>query len=163
MAELTQLESKLAEVIGLAQAAQDATGKVARMVEDDGVKKTLERMGEEAKETEERGTKVAEQLDGKKTALLEKARETKAEAKEMMDTYLGDDADALDGLEFLIMAEAGELGHTEIVKKMNEQAGDEQIGEVAEWALGVQRRHFEQVRECALTLAAAEDPNEPEG
>jgi phosphoribosyl-ATP pyrophosphohydrolase len=163
MAELTQLESKLAEVIGLAQAAQDATGKIARMVEDDGVKKTLERMGEEAKETEERGTKVAEQLDGKKTALLEKARETKAEAKEMMDTYLGDDADALDGLEFLIMAEAGELGHTEIVNKMNEQAGDEQIGEVAEWALGVQRRHFEQVRECALTLAAAEDPNEPEG
>jgi hypothetical protein len=163
MAELTQIESKLSEVIGLAQAAQDATSKVAKLVEDTDVKQTLERMGEEAKETEERGMEVAGRLDGKKTAIQEKARETKSEAKEMMDTYLGDDADGLDGLEFLIMAEAGELGHVEIVNKMSEQGGNEEIGEVAEWALGVQRRHFEQVRECALTLAAAEDPNEPEG
>jgi hypothetical protein len=163
MAELTQLESKLSEVIGLAQAAQDATSKVAKLVDDTDVEQTLLRMGEEAKETEERGLEVAGQLDGKKTAIQDKARETKAEAKEMMATYLGDDADALDGLEFLIMAEAGELGHVEIVNKMTEKAGQPEIAEVAEWALGVQRRHFEQVRECALTLAAAEDPNEPEG
>jgi hypothetical protein len=132
-------------------------------VKDKEVKQTLQQMRAEAKETAQRGTQAAGQLDGKKTAVLQKARETKAEAKQMMDTYLGDDADALDGLEFLIMSEAGELGHVEIVNKMNEQASNPQIGEVAEWALGVQRRHFEQVRECALTLAAAEDPNEPEG
>ena len=35
MAELTQLESKLGEVMGLAQAAQDATTKVSKMVDDD--------------------------------------------------------------------------------------------------------------------------------
>jgi phosphoribosyl-ATP pyrophosphohydrolase len=163
MAELTQLESKLAEVIGLAQAAQDATSKVAGLVEDQEVTQTLERMGEEAKETEERGVRLADQLNGKKTALLDKARETKSEATEMMRTYLGDDADGLDGLEFLIMAEAGELGHVEIVNKMNEQAGDQQIGELAQWALEVQRRHFEQTREAALKLAGEEDPNEPEG
>jgi hypothetical protein len=163
MAELTQLESKLAEVIGLAQAAQDATGKVASLVEDDEVTQTLGRMGQEAKETEERGVQLADQLNGKKTALLDKARETKSEATEMMRTYLGDDADGLDGLEFLIMAEAGELGHVEIVNKMNEQAGDRQIGELAQWALEVQRRHFEQTREAALKLAGEEDPNELEG
>ena len=33
----------------------------------------------------------------------------------MMRTYLGEDADALDGFEFLIMAEAAELGHWQIV------------------------------------------------
>jgi hypothetical protein len=163
MAELTQLESKLAEVIGLAQASQDATSKVAGLVEDQEVTQTLERMGQEAKETEERGVQLADQLDGKKTALLDKARETKSEATDMMKTYLGDDADGLDGLEFLIMAEAGELGHVEIVNKMNETAGDERIGELAEWALGVQRRHFDQTREAALKLAGEEDPNEPEG
>jgi hypothetical protein len=163
MAELTQLESKLAEVIGLAQAAQDATSKVAGLVEDDEVTRTLEQMGQEAKETEDRGVQLADELNGKKTALLDKARETKSEATEMMRTYLGDDADGLDGLEFLIMAEAGELGHVEIVNKMNEQAGDQQIGELAQWALEVQRRHFEQTREAALKLAGEEDPNEPEG
>jgi hypothetical protein len=162
MAELTQLEEKLAEVIGLAQAAEGLVGKVAKMVEDESVSKTLEQMQQEAKETAERGEQLADQRDGKKTALLDKARETKGEAQEMADTYLGDDADALDGLEFMIMAEAGELGHVEIVNTMNEQAGDAQIGEFAEWALGIQRRHFERTRECALTLARAEDPNETE-
>jgi hypothetical protein len=33
----------------------------------------------------------------------------------MMSTYLGDDADALDGFEFLTMAEAGEVGHWSVV------------------------------------------------
>jgi hypothetical protein len=43
---------------------------------------------------------------------------------------------------------------------MNEQAGDDKIGELARWALEVQRRHFDQAREAALKLAAQEDPNE---
>jgi hypothetical protein len=163
MAELTQIESKLAEVIGLAQAGQVATSKVAKLVEDKAVSRTLGRMGEEAKETAKRGTDLAAQLDGKKTAILKMARETKSEATEMMDTYLDDDADGLDGLEFLIMAEAGELGHVEIVNKMNEKAKDKQIGEMAKWALKVQLRHFDQTRAAALKLAAKEDPNEPEG
>ena len=160
MAELTQLDEKLAEVLGLAQAAQKVTAKVASLVEDDEVKSTLERMGEEAAETERRCEEVAANLNGKKTAIEEKARETKTEATEMMGTYLGDDADGLDGLEFMIMSEAGELGHVEIVREMSQKAGNAEVTEVADWALEVQRRHFEQTRKAALKLAAAEDPNE---
>ena len=63
-------------------------------------------MTQEAAETEKRTTELASSLDGKKTAILEKARETKQEATEMMNTYLGFDADELDGFEFLTMAEA---------------------------------------------------------
>ena len=122
MAELTNLETKIAEVIGLAQAAQGATEKVEKLVDDDGLKQTLQRMREEAIETEERTTTIAEDLDGKKTAILEKARETKQEATEMMQTYLGNDADGLDGFEFLTMAEAGEVGHWEILRTLNERA-----------------------------------------
>jgi hypothetical protein len=114
MAELTHLETKLAEVIGLAQAAQDSTRAVAKLVEDEDIKRTLDRMREEAKETADRGERLAGELDGKKTAVLDKARETKAEAKEMMRIYLEEDVDGLDGVEFLIMAEAGELGHVEM-------------------------------------------------
>src|SRR3954463_5202257 len=124
MAELTALESKLGEVLGLAMAAQDATEKVGRLVEEEGghddLRSTLQRMAKEAKETEERTTDLASELDGKKTAILEKARETKQEAAEMASTYLGDDADALDGFEFMTMAEAGEVGHWTIVDR---QAG----------------------------------------
>jgi hypothetical protein len=102
MAELIQLESKLAEVNGLARAAQDSTRAVAKLVDDKEIKRALEQMGAEAKETADR------------------------------------------------------------VYEMNEQAGDDKIGELARWALEIQRRRFEQTREAALKLAAQEDPNEPD-
>jgi hypothetical protein len=160
MAELTQLESKLGEVIGLAQAAQDATRKVARLPEaSDYIKALLDQMGKEAAETEKRGEHVAESRKGKKTALEQKARETKAEATEMMRTYLHDDSDALDGLEFLIMAEAGELGHVEIAGVMAEKAAEAEVREFLEWARPIQERHVEATRSAALELASDQDPN----
>jgi hypothetical protein len=156
MAELTELDEKVAEVYGLAQAAQNATEKVSGLVEDEQIVGVLQRMHEEAAETEQRCEQLAGELDGKKTAIQEKARETKQEAEQMMKDYLGDDADGLDGLEFLIMAEAGELGHVEIVGAMNEQVGEQRIQELFEWAKPIQQRHFEQTRECALQLARQE-------
>ncbi|MEA2323696.1 MAG: hypothetical protein QOD81_3546 [Solirubrobacteraceae bacterium] len=164
MAEITQLESKIGEVLGLAQAAQQATRKVARLAKgDDELVGLLNRMRDEAAETEKRTKAVAEKRDGKKTAINKKARETKAEANEMLQAYLGeDDADALDGLEFLIMAEAGELGHWEIVGTMARKAKDRNVVKLAEWATPVQQGHFEAVRSSSLRLAEEEDPNEPE-
>ena len=156
MAELTQIEEKVAEVMGLAQAAQQSTQKVEKLVEDDAVAKTLQQMREEAGETEQRCEQVAERFDGKKTAIQEKARETKGEAEAMMNDYLKDDVDGLDGLEFLIMAEAGELGHVEIVGVMSETTGEQPVRELAEWALPIQQRHFEQIRRAALSLAKQE-------
>ena len=153
MAELTELEEKLAEVMGLAQAAQGLTKKVGGMVDDQEIARMLEQMHEEAAETEQRCTQLAEEREGKKTALAEKARETKKEAEAMQKDYLGDDADALDGLEFMIMAEAGELGHVEIVGVMSEKQGEQQVRELAEWARPIQERHFEQTRQAALQLA----------
>jgi hypothetical protein len=165
MAELTAIESKLGEVLGLAMAAQDATAKVGKLVEDEGghddLRSTLQRMAKEAKETEERTTDLASELDGKKTAILEKARETKQEATEMMSTYLGDDADALDGFEFLTMAEAGEVGHWRVVGTMSERANVPGLQELVQWAEPIQERHFQLTLEGSVELAADEDPNEP--
>ena len=160
MAELTTLEEKLAEVLGLAQAAQDATKKVEGLVDDDEIAGVLRRMREEAEETERRGTEVAGERDGKKTAILDKAQETKNEAAEMMSTYLGSDSDDLDGFEFLTMAEAGEVGHWEILGTLNERAGKSEVSTLVDWALPIQKRHFETVRKTSLELAAEEDPNE---
>jgi hypothetical protein len=163
MAELTVLEEKLAEVIGLAQAAQEATSKVAGLPEaTDELKQLLGKMGDEAAETQQRGEQIADALNGKKTAVLDKARETKQEATEMMKTYLGDDADALDGLEFMSMAEAGELCHVEVAGVLAEKAGEAEIREFVEFALPIQQRHVEQTREATLGLAREEDPNETE-
>ena len=113
MAELTNLESKLAEVLALAIAAKDATDHVAKLPgdENESLRATLERMHGEAAVTEERCTQLAGEFDGKKTAILGSARETRSEAAEMMEAYLDGDDDPLDGFEFLTMAEAGEVGH----------------------------------------------------
>ena len=162
MAELTALESKLGEVLGLAMAAQGATEKVAGMTMDEELKQQLQRMKQEAAETEERTTELAGRLEGKKTAILEKARETKQEATEMMSTYLGDDADALDGFEFLTMAEAGEVGHWQVVRTMNQRAQLPGLQGLVEWVTPIQQRHFEQSLQGSLKIAAEEDPNETE-
>ena len=159
MAELTTLEEKLAEVTGLAMAAQGAGEKVSGLVDDGDLRQTLDRMVAEAKETEERCTRLAEELDGKKTAVLDKARETKQEATEMMRTYLGSDAEGLDGFEFLVMAEAGEVGHWEVLGVLGEKAGKSEVQELVDWAIPIQQRHFRDAREGSLKLASEEDPN----
>jgi hypothetical protein len=156
MAELTELDEKIGEVYGLAQAAQNATEKVSKLVDDEQIASVLQQMHQEAAETEQRCEELASELDGKKTAIQDKARETKQEAEQMMKDYLGSDADGLDGLEFLIMAEAGELGHVEIVGAMNEQVGEPKVQQLFEWVQPIQQRHFEQTRQAALQLARQE-------
>jgi hypothetical protein len=163
LAELTNLEEKLAEVTGLAMAAQAATAKVTKLTEENGsgdLVATLQQMAQEAAATEERCTELAGGFEGKKTAILDEAREVKKKASEMMSTYLDDDAEALDGFEFLTMAEAAEVGHWSVLRTLNQQAGNTQLGELIEWALPIQQRHLRDVMGGAKTLAAEEDPNE---
>ena len=162
MAELTHLEEKLAEVTGLAMAAKDSGAKVIRLTEgeDGDLVRTLERMAKEAADTAERCTDVAGTFEGKKTAILEKAREVKGKASDMMSTYLDPDAEALDGFEFLTMAEAAEVGHWSVLKTLNRRARNGEVEQLVEWALPIQERHFRLVLEGSQALAAEEDPNE---
>jgi hypothetical protein len=87
-------------------------------------------MGRQAEETERRTDASIDGLEGRKTAIREKARETKSEA--------------------------GELCHWEIVGEMAQKIGDQATKELAEWAVAVQRGHIEIVRRAALALAADE-------
>jgi hypothetical protein len=161
MAELTQLEIKIGEVIGLAQSAQGAIDKVSQLVDDQQLKQQLEQVKQEAAETEQRTTEIIDGFDGKKTAILDKARETKQEATQMMQTYLGSDADALDGFEFLTMAEAGEVGHWKVLDVMNQKARISELQEIIEWVTPIQEKHFQQALTGTTQIAAEEDPNEP--
>ena len=163
MAELTKLESKLGEVIGLAMAAQDSTKKVSRLAKKQGhddLVATLQTMAEEAAQAEEGATRIAEGIEGKKTAILREARSVKTKARDMMSTYLDRDADALDGFEFLTMAEAGEVGHWTALEKLNQKARIPQLDELIQQQVQIQQRHLRDTMEGSLELAAEEDPNE---
>lgn len=157
MADLTPLDEKLAEVLGLAQAAQDTTAQVAGMEDAGDFRDQLAGMGEEAAETERRtGAHVDTLGEERESAIREKAQETKGEAADMRTAYLEGEEEALDGFEFLTMAEAGELGHWEIVQTMARVLGDDSVTELSDWAVEVQRRHLEGVRASSLKLAEAE-------
>ena len=163
MAGLTHLDEKLAEVLGLAQAAQTATKQVAtlaRQEKDTELLELLERIGDEAAKVEQRCDDAAGTREDMNTAIAAKARETKAEVNGFMKTYL-EDAEALDGLEFLSMAEAGELAHWEILAKLNQTANDNDIAAVVKFALPLQQSHVDALRQQSLRLAAEEDPSEP--
>jgi hypothetical protein len=74
----------------------------------------------------------------------------------MREAYLSGEEEALDGFEFLTMAEAGDLGHWEIVQTMADAMGETQAAELAAWAVDVQHRHVERVRQSCLQLAEQE-------
>ncbi len=156
MADLTPLDEKLGEVLGLAQAAQTATKTVSGMEDADDFAEDLSRMGEQSAETAKKTEALVDGLEGKKTAIRDKARETKGEAVDMMNTYLGGEEEALDGFEFLSMAEAAELCHWEIVEAMADKLGDDATKTLAGEVLAVQREHVATVRKAYLALAVEE-------
>lgn len=162
MADLTNLETKLGEVIGLAMAGQVATSKVLKLAEEEApdLVPALTKVHDEAVETEKRGTALASSFEGKKTAILDEARTVKGKGAEMMKIYLDADSDALDGFEFLTMAEAAEVGHWSVLREMNGTAGHGELSALIEWALPIQQRHFQEALQGSQKLAAEEDPNE---
>ena len=157
--ELTNLETKLGEVIGLAMAAQSATEKIAKLAGDRELKRQLMTMKSEASQAEKGGTQVAGTFSGKKGAIMKEAREVKQKASKMMTTYLGRSADGLDGFEFLTMAEAAEVGHWSVLDQLNRQARHPGVRELTRVQLPIQRRHLKEAMAGSLRLAAKEDAN----
>ena len=162
MADLTKLEAKLGEVTGLAMAAQAATKKVETL---DGIedvhRRRLQEMRAQAEETEKRCTELAGTFDGKKTAILEEASATKAKGAEMMGVYLDADSEALDGFEFLTMAEAGEVGHWKVLQTLASSGSYPEVNDLASWAIPIQENHFSIVQKTSAELAAEESPDDP--
>ena len=159
MAELTNMETKLGEVIGLAMAAQAATERVEKLTSDRKLVAALKTMRKEAAQAEKDGTAVAASLNGKKAKILAEARSVKTKGATMMKTYLERGSDDLDGFEFLTMAEAGEVGHWSVLQELNKQAKHPGIRALVKEQLPIQRRHFKDVNAASVLLAAQEDAN----
>jgi len=160
MAELTNLETKLGEVIGLAMAAQASIDRISKLAEgEQALVKQMKTMKAEAADAEKRGTQLAGTFDGKKSKIMGEARAVKKKGAEMLKTYLDRDADILDGMEFMTMAEAGEVGHWAVLAEMNKKAKHTGVRELVAKQLPIQKRHLRDVSAASIALAAKEDPN----
>jgi len=158
---LTNLETKLGEVIGLAMAAQGGTDKITKLVRDGELKRQLKTMKTEAAAAERAGTEVAGTINGKKGAILKEAREVKKKATTMMGTYLDRSADGLDGFEFLTMAEAAEVGHWTVLEELNKQAKHPGVKQLTKVQIPIQRRHLKEAMAGSVKLAGKEDATGP--
>ncbi|MEJ7567923.1 MAG: hypothetical protein WKF41_06630 [Gaiellaceae bacterium] len=159
MAELTNLETKLGEVIGLAMAAQVAIDRISKLKPPQDLARQMKQMRNEAAAAEKSGTQVAASFEGKKGKILTEARTVKKKGGEMLKTYLDRDSDILDGMEFMTMAEAGEVGHWSVLEQMNKAAKHAGIREIVKVQLPIQKRHLKDVTAASVMLAAKEDPN----
>ena len=159
MAELTNLETKLGEVIGLAMASQATIERVERLNKDRALGKQLKTMRAEAAVAEKQGTALAGTFNGKKSKILGEARSVKKKGGEMMRAYLERGSDALDGFEFITMAEAGEVGHWQVLEQMAKQSRHAGVRDLVKTQLPIQKRHLKEAMAASMTLAAKEDPN----
>jgi hypothetical protein len=127
MVEIEKLQEKLGEALGLEIAAQKAVeelGSKGLLNENDMItrlKKMQSQAGNHQAKLEEVVRKVTvgndDELDP--TKVQQVAQETALKCSSMMQTYLGLDPDSSEAIEFLCLAEGGEVTHYEVLAAMS--------------------------------------------
>ena len=94
--------------------------------------KKLSKMKEEAGEQEQQMEDLVQQLtesDGLDSEKIEStAEETAEKCSKMMETYLGEDPDTQEALEFLCLAEGGEVTHYEVLTAIAKDVKNKKFG-----------------------------------
>jgi hypothetical protein len=95
---------------------------VQRASDEAGVKTQIEGIKQEANNHQKKIGQLVEILSKSEAldsqSVQESARETQQKASQMMHIYLGEDPDSSEALDFLGLAEGGEVIHYEALKEM---------------------------------------------
>ena len=75
-------------------------------------------------------------------SIRQHAKETSQKASQMMQTYLGDDPDTLDALEFLCLAEGGEVTHYEVLSEMAKELKEKRLATEVRSILKEEKEHL---------------------
>src|SRR6185503_17348616 len=84
------------------------------------------------------------------------ADETAEKASKIMETYLGEDPDTQEALEFLCLAEGGEVTHYEVLTSVAKQVKNKKFGTKARTILKEEQRHLALCTKLAKTNASEE-------
>jgi rubrerythrin len=76
-------------------------------------------------------------------SIRQNAEETSQKASQMMQTYLGEDPDTLDALEFLCLAEAGEVTHYEVLDELAKKVKDKKFASEVKSIMREEKRHLQ--------------------
>jgi DNA gyrase/topoisomerase IV subunit A len=153
------LEKKLGEILGLERAAQKAVDELISMklIKSDS-KDEAKEIQKEASSHEEQIQEVVLELSEDKDIKLDvqeveqTAEETEQKATKIMKTYLGEEPDTSEALEFLCLAEGGEVTHYEVLSSISENFDNKKLSSTVNSILKEEQDHL---KRC-LALAKEE-------
>src|ERR1044072_9849947 len=122
--------------------------------------KKLSKMKEEAAKQEQEMEELVRELgdsDGFDSSVIEeKANETAEKASKIMETYLGEDPDTQEALEFLCLAEGGEVTHYEVLNSIAKDVKNKKFGTRVRSILKEEKRHLDLCTKLAKSNASSE-------
>lgn len=154
------IQEKIGEALGLEKAAQKAVEDLDSrgLLKPEQMKK-LSKMKEEAGQQEQEMQDLVEDLvesDGfDQDTIDEKAEETAEKASKIMETYLGDEPDTQEALEFLCLAEGGEVAHYEVLNSISKDVKNKKFGTKVRLILKEEKRHLDLCTKLAKDNAAS--------
>jgi hypothetical protein len=161
MADKEMIQEKIGEAIGLERAAQKAVEELDShgLLKPEHMKK-LTQMKQQAGEQEQRMEELVRDLtesDGFESATIEsKAEETAEKASKIMETYLGEEPDTQEALEFLCLAEGGEVTHYEVLSSVAKDVKNKKFGRTVRAILAEEQKHLDLCTKLAKTNVAEE-------
>lgn len=161
MADTEMIQEKIGEALGLEKAAQKAVEELDSrgLLKPEHMKK-LSKMADEASTQEDEMQSLVEELSKSEgfdpSKIEEKAEETAEKASKIMETYLGEDPDTQEALEFLCLAEGGEVTHYEVLTAVAKKVKNKKFGTRVRSILAEEKRHLALCTKLAKTNAAEE-------
>jgi hypothetical protein len=160
MADKEMIQEKIGEALGLEKAAQKAVEELHSrgLLEPEHMKK-LSKMKEQAGKQEEEMEVLIQGLtdtDGFDSSTIEeKAVETADKVSKIMVTYLGDEPDTQEALEFLCLAEGGEVTHYEVLASVAKDVKNKKFGTKVRSILKEEKGHLDLCTKLAKSNAAS--------
>ena len=122
--------------------------------------KKLGKMKEEASRQEQQMEELVQQLtesDGLDSGKIEStAEETAEKVSKIMETYLGEDPDTQEALEFLCLTEGDEVTHYEVLASIAKEVTNKKFGTTVRAILKEEQGHLQLCTKLAKTNAATE-------
>jgi ferritin-like metal-binding protein YciE len=149
MVETQLLEKKIGEVLGLEMAAQKAIDylKSKGILDKKELEQEVNEIRKEANshqtQLEELCQKLSDSEGLNADNIKNMAKETDQKATKMMQTYLGDNPDLSEALDFLSIAEGGEVVHYEALNAMAKEFKDKNLADKAKSILTEEKNHLD--------------------
>lgn len=143
-----KIEQKIGEALGLEMAAQKAVEELVSkgLLDEVGMKTKLEGMRKEANSHQTQLEQIVQNLSQSKglnsTNIQEVANETDQKASEIMKIYLGNEPDSSEAIEFLCIAEGGEVSHYEVLNAMAKKVKDRKFSTKVAAILKDEKKHL---------------------